>query len=77
MEITMSGFDATDVTTVGALPQSAQVSPITVRERCIAPTYAPMTGGVRLLPAMADLTDHPFVQGNVKGVRVRAWSPPD
>jgi hypothetical protein len=80
MKITKSGFDVARGVVIGALPQSAHVSQVSVRERRIAPTYVPMTGAVRPQPTvlMVDSTDHPFAQGNVKGgVRVRTWSPPD
>lgn len=80
MKITKSGSGVACGVVIGALPQSAQASPVSVRERRIAPTYVPMTGAVRPQPAMrmADVLDHPFALGNVKGgVRVRTWSPPD
>lgn len=78
MNITTTGFDATCDVVIGALPQHRQGIPMAVRERSVAPTYAPMTGGVRLLPVSPDRTGHPTVQGNADGVgRVRTWSPPD
>ena len=77
MEITRNGIGVNRDVSVGALLPFAQGTPIAVRERCVAPDYAPMTGEVRLLPVSAVATAHLVAPGVTDDARVRAWSPPD